>query len=286
MLSLFNHNGVIREFSAGEEIVNEIALHFNLNEAQSSAHLETVYRKENRIKRSSLWHRLLFRAADSLANQSLVSRPTTTAKLTGRREWMLTEMGFDSALNLLNIPIEKKEQFSIKSFEVEKIAKKIHSASRPVHYDPISQEKKIIKVEKDVKIRLRGFRQAVIEAYDFKCAVCGLKLCTPDFTSWEVEAAHIVPHGFMGKDDIWNGLALCRLHHWAFDAGWFTLTHDLKTEVSVRINDLPNHFGTMHGHPVFQELAANKSPIFLPKNSELHPHVNSINWHREVIFSK
>jgi len=59
--SLFKHNGVIKEFGAGEQIVNEIASDFHLSEEQTDAYLETIYKKENRVKRSSLWHRLLFR---------------------------------------------------------------------------------------------------------------------------------------------------------------------------------------------------------------------------------
>jgi hypothetical protein len=35
--TLFRHNGVIREFAKGEEIVNEIASEFNLNEKQRTA---------------------------------------------------------------------------------------------------------------------------------------------------------------------------------------------------------------------------------------------------------
>ncbi len=80
--ALFTHGGTIKEFGVGEEIVNEIADDFGLSEEQRTAYLETIYKKENRIKRSSLWHRLLFRAADSLAKGKLVSRPTQTMLLT------------------------------------------------------------------------------------------------------------------------------------------------------------------------------------------------------------
>ena len=48
--SLFNNNGVIKEFSAGEKIVEEIADDFGLNEEQRTAYLETIYKKENRVK--------------------------------------------------------------------------------------------------------------------------------------------------------------------------------------------------------------------------------------------
>jgi len=48
--SLFNNNGVIKEFGAGEKIVEEIANDFGLNEEQRTAYLETIYKKENRVK--------------------------------------------------------------------------------------------------------------------------------------------------------------------------------------------------------------------------------------------
>lgn len=106
--ALLQHNGVIKEFGSGEEIVEEIAGDFRLNEHQRSASLETIYRKESRVKKVFLWHRLLFRAADSLARENMVSRPTQTLQLTKKREWMLTEKGFDEALKLCNIPTSKR----------------------------------------------------------------------------------------------------------------------------------------------------------------------------------
>lgn len=93
--ALLKHGGVIKEFGVGQEIVDEIAKDFGLNEHQRSAFLQTVYRKENRVKKSLLWHRLLFRAADSLAREKLVSRPTQTFHLTNKKEWMLTEKSLD-----------------------------------------------------------------------------------------------------------------------------------------------------------------------------------------------
>ena len=112
--SLFRHNGVIKEFGAGEEIVDEIANDFDLTEEQRTTYLETIYRKENRVKKSSLWHRLLFRAADNLAKESLVCRPSQTILLTNKKEWILTENGYDKALELLHIPREQKDRLSIK----------------------------------------------------------------------------------------------------------------------------------------------------------------------------
>jgi len=103
--ALFNNNGVIKEFGAGEKIVEEIANDFGLNEEQRTASLETIYKKENRVKKSYLWHRLLFRAADSLAKERLVSRPTQTILLTNKKEWMLTEEGYNRILGIMHIPL-------------------------------------------------------------------------------------------------------------------------------------------------------------------------------------
>lgn len=282
--SLFKHNGVIKEFGAGEEIVHEIANDFQLSEDQLNSYLETIYQKENRVKRSSLWHRLLFRAADSLAKEKLVSRPTQTIQLTHKKEWMLTEKGFDEALKILHIPKAQKEFLPTKSFEVQKVVKKIMDTPRPDNYDPFDKEKKIIKITREAALRIRGFRQAVIEAYDCKCAFCGMKIHSPDSLLWEVEAAHIVPHSAKGKDDIWNGLALCRLHHWAFDVGWFTLQNDFTIQVSSQINSLPKDFGQIGKFDFMRIFSSKRSKIFLPERKAIHPHKNAITWHRENKF--
>jgi hypothetical protein len=121
--ALLKHVGVIKEFGSGEEIVDEIAGEFGLSEHQRSAFLETIYRKQNRLKKAFLWHRLLFRAADSLAKQNMVSRPTQTLQLTKKREWMLTEKGFNEALELCNIPMSTKECLPTKFGSSIKMAK-------------------------------------------------------------------------------------------------------------------------------------------------------------------
>lgn len=281
--ALFRHNGVIKEFGSGEEIVDEIADDFKLNEEQRTTFLETVYRKENRVKKSLLWHRLLFRAADSLSKEKLISRPSQSMKLTSKREWMLTEIGFDKALRILNIPVANKEFLPIKSYEVQKIVKKLNETNRPESYDPIDKKKNIKKTITQTMLRARGFRLAIIEAYDYKCAVCGLKIPSPDSSSWEVEAAHIVPHRALGKDDIWNGLALCRLHHWAFDVGWFTLLDDYKVRISSKIYSLPSDFGRLGGN-TFLNFTDNLYMIQLPSKTDIYPHHNAIGGHRQNIF--
>lgn len=56
-----------------------------------------------------------------------------------------------------------------------------------------------------------GFGRMIALAYDERCAMCGLD-------SGLIEGAHIYPVEAPGSPDkLWNGLALCRNHHRAFD---------------------------------------------------------------------
>jgi hypothetical protein len=282
--ALLKHGGVIKEFGSGQEIVDEIANEFGLNDRQRSAFLETTYRKENRVKKSLLWHRLLFRAADTLARNNLVTRPTQTVQLTKKREWLLTEKGFDDALKLCKIPVASKEFLPTKSFEVQQIVKKLTESRRIEDYDPFDKSKRVVKTTRESALRTRGFRQAVIEAYSCRCAVCGLKINSPDTLSWEVEAAHIVPNRYKGRDDIFNGIALCRIHHWAFDVGWFTVLDDYKVQVSPQIHRLPSDCGKIQNYQFFRVLAGGHVKLCLPKRDQIYPHHNAIRWHRENIF--
>ncbi len=204
--------------------------------------------------------------------------------LTNKREWMLTEKGYDHALKILDIPIAQKNFLPIKSYEVQKIVNKIRAQARPENYNPLEVNKKTVRVTQETKLRSRGFRQAIIEAYNFSCAVCGLKICSPNALQWEVEAAHIVPRSSNGKDDILNGLALCRLHHWVFDVGWFTLDESFRVLASSRIQDLAIDSGKTWNYDFMGQLAKENLIVSLPKEKTIHPHPNAIRWHREHIF--
>ncbi|HTT98439.1 MAG TPA: HNH endonuclease [Rhizomicrobium sp.] len=60
-------------------------------------------------------------------------------------------------------------------------------------------------------VRSSAFRKHVCDAYDRKCAMCGLGIDM-------VEGAHILPASAPNSPDkVWNGVALCPNHHAAFD---------------------------------------------------------------------
>ncbi|MFC4359752.1 HNH endonuclease [Halobium salinum] len=127
---------------------------------------------------------------------------------------------------------------------------------------------------REVKSRVRDslFPKRVKRAYDHRCAVCGKKRLTPDGRP-EVEAAHIYPKWKNGADDPRNGIALCRLHHWAFDEGWFTLTDDLKVRIESRTTVDPPEAVTTFGSERIREPEHPKlrpAPVYLAAHRELH----------------
>jgi putative restriction endonuclease len=114
--------------------------------------------------------------------------------------------------------------------------------------------------------------------------VCGLKIKSPDSLWWEVEAAHIVPHGSFRRDDLFNGIALCRFHHWAFDVGWFALLDNYKIQVSSKLSQLPSDFGRVGDHELVRSLTKIGAGVHLPTKRGNYPHINSIRWHRQFVF--
>lgn len=62
------------------------------------------------------------------------------------------------------------------------------------------------------------FRRDVRRAYRDTCIVCGLKLpSTVVNQNPGIDAAHILPWAKYDLDVVSNGVAVCKLHHWAFD---------------------------------------------------------------------
>ena len=80
--------------------------------------------------------------------------------------------------------------------------------------------------------RDQGFRRSVVFTYNHRCALCGLRIVTPEGHT-AVDAAHIVPWSQTKNDDIRNGMALCKLCHWSFDK-WLIGVSDAYTVIVSR----------------------------------------------------
>ncbi|MDX1639015.1 MAG: HNH endonuclease [Balneolaceae bacterium] len=120
-----------------------------------------------------------------------------------------------------------------------------------------------------VKQRLhqRGFRERVISAYRSQCAFCSLK------HEELLDAVHIVPDEEEGKPTVDNGMALCKIHHTAFDRYILGVTPDFK--IKVRNDILEEHDGPMLKHGL-QELHNRK--LILPKSKKLWPNQEYLDW--------
>lgn len=80
-----------------------------------------------------------------------------------------------------------------------------------------------------VKVRgpgQRKFSVAVREAYGHCCAFCGGRFGGMAGIGSGLEAAHILAWVSYDMDVVHNGMALCRTHHWAFDAGLILPVYD------------------------------------------------------------
>ena len=98
-------------------------------------------------------------------------------------------------------------------------------------------------VTREVKQRLhqQRFRYLVLNAYRQQCAMCRLRHASL------LDAAHILPdRDVRGQPEVPNGLALCRIHHGAYDVG--ILGVDPGHRIHLRHDVLEEHDGPMLLH--------------------------------------
>lgn len=111
--------------------------------------------------------------------------------------------------------------------------------------------------------RSSDFRKRVLGAYAHACAVCGLQLDL-------VDAAHILPVQAAGSTDATNnGIALCRLHHAAFDKALISVNEQYKVEVSGSETARLTAANLAGGLPEFRKTLL--SGILLPYDREDYP---------------
>ncbi len=128
-------------------------------------------------------------------------------------------------------------------------------------------------------VRSRAFGSIVLDEYRRQCCVCGslFFLREPGGGAVvEAEAAHIIPVSEKGPDDPRNGMSLCRRHHWAFDAGLFTVTAGLLVRLSPAVAraerrkfDLEEYDG---------------EPVSRPARESCVPDLRALDWHLARVF--
>ena len=124
-------------------------------------------------------------------------------------------------------------------------------------------------------VRASQFSAKVLTAYGNKCAFCGVQLKLLD-------AAHILPVAHPGGVDLTaNGLALCTLHHRAYDNSLITFDADFRIHVNTDQIEKLKKEGLVGGVEEFS--AALRKKILLPKDASDHPKpaiIQEANQHR------
>jgi putative restriction endonuclease len=120
-----------------------------------------------------------------------------------------------------------------------------------------------------------AFRRKVREAYDYRCAMSGLRLRNGGGRP-EVNAAHIRPVERQGSDSVRNGLALSGTLHWMFDRGLLSVADD--GSILVSRNKVPGD--------VVDRLVVRTGKLVLPTDQRDWPHPENLRWHRENIFGQ
>ena len=147
------------------------------------------------------------------------------------------------------------------------------------HFPASIQEEIADEMGFDIRTSLRQrdprFHQMVLRAYNYQCAICGFNM-RHDNAPIALEAAHIRWKQHHGPCEVPNGLALCAIHHKAFDRGSIGLDENMRVNVSDAVN----------GGGVVQRLFwdfAGKA-IALPPVKENYPGEKFVEWHRKEVF--
>jgi putative restriction endonuclease len=92
--------------------------------------------------------------------------------------------------------------------------------------DAVSKPRQSVVRTITQKVREAGFKRRVLTAYSHQCAFCSLQLKL-------IDAAHIIPVAHTSSTDkTANGIALCSLHHRAFDKALITINSNYETLIN------------------------------------------------------
>jgi len=111
------------------------------------------------------------------------------------------------------------------------------------------------------RLHQRGFRERVLAAYHEQCAMCRLR------HRKLLDAAHIVPDSEGGPPEVPNGIALCKIHHAAFEVHVLGVRPDDHC-IHVRPDVLREIDGPMLQHGL-QELQGQK--LWVPRTPGKRP---------------
>lgn len=116
------------------------------------------------------------------------------------------------------------------------------ATSRELPVADVAARRRYITTQCKRRAHQEQFRERVVHAYRCQCAICRLK------HTELLDAAHIVPdRDERGVPEVYNGLALCKLHHAAFDQNLLGIRPDCVVEIHPRLLEEDDGPMLMHG---------------------------------------
>lgn len=171
--------------------------------------------------------------------------------------------------------LEKLHGFTIRHREEVKILNAVDET------EEVEIEKKIKNTERREvitsikrKYREHDFRGRILSAYAGTCAFCEIQLKL-------VEAAHIIPVvSDLSTDETINGVALCSLHHRAYDQNLLSFDENYRIEINrATISELKK-LDLVGGLSNFQK--GIKDAVFLPSDKRDRPSPRYITESRKI----
>jgi putative restriction endonuclease len=143
---------------------------------------------------------------------------------------------------------------------------------RDIGIDGLMQQH--VQIESLKQRRGRLFVEEVLDSYERQCAICSQSIRLGD-SLIGIDACHVKPIQHLGDDHITNGIALCKIHHWALDRGAISISENRELLISPKLNgNKINEY--------FHEFS-NKS-IFTPRNNTNHLNETNVEYHRKYVF--
>jgi len=122
------------------------------------------------------------------------------------------------------------------------------------------------------RLHQQVFRVQVLDAYRTRCAMCRLRYRPL------LDAAHILPDGHpRGNAVVPNGLALCKIHHAAYDANYLGVRPDFLVEVRKDLTEASDGPMLLHG---LQRMAGTR--LTLPRSPSARPDPSRLEERYEV----
>lgn len=113
------------------------------------------------------------------------------------------------------------------------------------------------------KLRDASFRDRVLRAYGHSCSMCGVQLRL-------IDAAHIIPAAKVNNDLTSNGIALCSLHHRAFDRSFISMDEKYRVVVNPDVLDDLKSKSLDGGYEKFRKNL--RSILSIPPSKSDRPH--------------